>query len=109
MAFAGDEGARYYNHSGRAVLWSLRGDVGPFIDDAMHAGKGLMRLAGLHDGSRLPEPMGGDMRLSVFTKRGWHFGQGPVADLSEPPEGRAFIDAGFQLMRKLMTKAPSGA
>ncbi|MES2153695.1 MAG: hypothetical protein V4510_00995 [bacterium] len=105
-AFPGDDGARYYNHSGRAVVWNLRGDLAPQIDALLTAGRRMASQVGLYAGEPVPNFQAGDIRISVFTKRGRHFGQGPMEEIAGDAVGKPVINAGITLMQALMAKAP---
>lgn len=76
--------ARYYNFSGRGVVWERPDDrLDAVIDEVLAAGASIVEHIGPCEGERPEPPAGGDARLSMLTPGGLYFGQGPTQRL--PP------------------------
>lgn len=98
-----DHNARYYNHSGRAVVW-IQGDgsLDPLIDALLAASETVVRQIGPWEDARPPSPPTGHVRLSFLTPSGLHFGEGPMNALSADPMGGPVIHHAIALMQALM-------
>jgi hypothetical protein len=97
-----DGTARYLNYSGAAVIWehpsdTLDAEVGALLE----AGHAIATRIGPWKGPRLVLPPG-QMRLSILTPSGLHFGQAPFETLSRDALGGRAIQAAMALMQRLI-------
>ncbi len=101
-----DGTARYFNHSGAAVIWdapddSLRRQIGVVLE----AGKVVVDQIGPWDKPRPPAPPMGQVRINLLTPSGLHFGQGPFDALATDQLGGPVISAATELMQSLTARA----
>lgn len=104
-----DGTARYYNYSGAGVVWERPdASVDSAVSALLAAGRTLVAQIGPWEGERPPAPRGGDVRLSLLTPSGLHFGQGPFDVLASDQLGGPAIAAATRLMQELIAKADGG-
>ena len=105
LAAYADQSARYLNHSGAAIVWD-RDDaaIAALVDAVLQAGRPLLALAGVWDGSRPPVPTD-TARVSLLCADGLHFGQGPSGPFMGSAEGSPVFGAGAALMEALIERA----
>ena len=105
VAAYADGTARYFNHSGAAVIWdapdtSLHQD----IEAVLRAGKVAVDQIGPWKESRPDAPPAGQARISMLTPSGLHFGQAAFDVLAADQLGGAVIATATQLMQSLIAK-----
>jgi hypothetical protein len=106
VAAYADGSARYFNFSGAAVIWehpdaSLDGQVQAMVE----AGQVLAGKIGPWTGPRPPPVKQGEVRVSLLTPGGLHFGQGPFDALARDQLGGPVIFRAQQLMQALIAKS----
>ena len=105
VAAYADGRARYYNHSGAAMVWESPDDsLRPLTDSVLRAGKVVADRIGPWEGARPPAPPRGHARISMLTPSGVHFGQAPFDVLSRDPLAGPVISASVALMQALIDK-----
>lgn len=109
VAAYADHTARYFNHSGAAVVWdapdnSLHGE----IENVLRAGKVVVDETGPWEGPRPPAPPRGQVRISMLTPGGIHFGQSSFDALADDRIGGAVLVAATDLMKRLVAKTEKG-
>ncbi len=98
-----DGTARYYNYSGAAVIWERPDStLDTAIKTLLEAGRLVVPLVGPWEGERPPAPTGKDVRLSILTPSGLHFGQGDFEALDADPKGHVLIGAATNLMTQMV-------
>jgi hypothetical protein len=98
-----DGTARYYNYSGAAVIWERPDSrLDTAINALLEAGRQIVVLIGPWDRERPPAPTGQDVRLSMLTPSGLHFGQGAFEALNADPKGHVLIGAATNLMTQMI-------
>jgi hypothetical protein len=86
LAAYADRSARYYNFSGAAVVWQRPDDsLDALVEQLLAAGAAVAARIGPWQGPRPPAPKAGQVRLSLLTPSGLHFGQGPLDGLRRDP------------------------
>lgn len=108
LAAYADRSARYFNYSGRAVIWEHPNELhDPAIDALLAAARSVVPNIGPWDGPRPPAPAGKDARVNFLTPSGLHFGQGPMRVLQGDPMAAPVLSAATRLMLELIqTPAP---
>ncbi len=106
VAAYADYHARYYNYSGAGVVWERPdASLDSSIDALLNAGRTVVIQIGPWDGTRPPAPPKGQVRLSMLTPSGLHFGQGAFDVLAGDPMGGPLIAAATNLMQALIKKS----
>jgi hypothetical protein len=105
VAAYADGTARYFNHSGAAVVWdapdnSLRDQ----IDSVLRASKVVVDQIGPWEDPRPSAPPKGQVRINMLTPSGLHFGQAPFEALAGDQFGGAVISTATQLKQSLIAK-----
>jgi hypothetical protein len=94
-----DGTARYYNYTGSGIIWDKpTSDLDEPIKGLLDAGQQIVHMIGPWEEARPPAPTGGQVRLSMLTPSGLHFGQGTFANLSSDPKGQALVTNATNLM-----------
>lgn len=97
--------ARYYNHSGRGVVWGHPDDsLDALIDNLLAAGQRILDAIGPWESNRPAEPPLGQIRLNVLSPAGLHFGQSTFEVFGRDPLAGPVINAGVALMQGLIAK-----
>lgn len=109
VAAYADYTARYFNRSGAAVVWdatddSLHGE----IKNLLHAGKVVVDETGPWEEPRPPAPPRGQVRISMLTPGGLHFGQSSFDALAADRIGGAVLSAATELMKGMVAKTEKG-
>ncbi len=100
-----DHSARYYNFSGKGVVWEHPDDsLDERIDDLLLASADIVQRIGPHDGGRPGVPPEGHVRLNFLTPSGLHFGQAPMSTLAADPMGGPILQRGAELMQAMIEK-----
>ncbi|HEX3964670.1 MAG TPA: hypothetical protein VHZ03_49820 [Trebonia sp.] len=83
LAAYSDGTARYFNYSGKALIWDIQTDVRVLggVMDWFASAQVIARSVGVWEKPSLPPLPGGHFRLAVLTPGGVRFGQGPVKDM----------------------------
>ena len=104
-----DGTARYYNYSGAGIVWDgADGSLDPAVSALLEAGRTLVTQIGPWEGARPPAPRDGNVRASLLTPSGLHFGEGSFDALASDPLGGPVIVAATRLMQELIAKAEGG-
>jgi hypothetical protein len=102
-----DERARYFNYSGRAIIWEIPGadrEIDGLIATLIAAGSELAAAIGPWEGPR-PALGAGNTRVSLLTPGGLHFGEGDYEALSGAPIATPTFQAAIALMVALTKRA----
>jgi hypothetical protein len=104
-----DGAVRYLDRDGRATVYDHGPpDVRELAAEAVdHAQARALRLPPWN-GSRLPPPRVGDVRVSVLGSDGLRFVQGTFASLQKDPDTAALVSSAARLLRRLGGPATSG-
>lgn len=106
VAAYADHSARYFNHSGAAVIWeSPDNSLNEEIDNLLAAGKNIIQNIGPWEDERPGVPPKGQARVSMLTPSGLHFGQAPFNALANDAMGGPIIMAATNLMQSLIRKS----
>ncbi len=104
-AFA-DGSARYFNHSGAALVWDPPDmTVGQLARALLDAAAAIAIMTGTLDGPRPAAPGSGQAMISVLTPGGIHFGVGPADALANDPWAGPVITAATELMAHLIERS----
>ncbi len=103
LAYYSDRRARYYNHSGKGVVYEGGRDaVDAAIDRAIAASVQICNLIGPWEKPRLPKPAGDLWRFSFLLSDGLYFGQGPMKALESDQMASAMLSSGAEVMQSLI-------
>lgn len=95
--------ARYYNYNGAGVVWETDDPrLNPQIDALLEAGWKVAAAIGPWEQKRPDVPGANRVRLNILTPSGLHFGEAPMAAMSNDPMGGPVIKAAFELMQALI-------
>ena len=104
-----DGTARYYNYTGAGVVWDRpNASLDAAVNALLEAGRALVTQIGPWEGERPPAPAGDEVRVSLLTPSGLHFGQGPFDSLASDRLGGPVIAAATRLMQELIAKSSGG-
>ncbi len=98
-----DRSARYFNHSGAAVIWDghsteMNAHIEPFLEVAAAIGTNTSPLLADHP----PPPDRGIMLINVLTPGGIHIGMGPLTAMQNDATGSTVIHTAMSLMQALI-------
>ena len=98
-----DHSARYYNFSGRGVVWEHPNDsLNAKIEALLEASTRVVAQIGPWNKPRPPAPPPNHVRLNFLTPSGLHFGQADIEVMSRDPiGGEVFFRAG-ELMQAMV-------
>ena len=103
LAAYSDCSARYYNYSGKAVVWEHPdSSMDAAIDQLFEAARQVVSRIGPWEKPRLAPPPRDQARLSFLTPSGLYFGQAPAAALARDPLGGHALQMATELMRSLV-------
>jgi hypothetical protein len=101
-----DYTARYYNFSGKAVIWESPGTkLDAIVDALLAAGRVVAEQIGPWTQVRPPAPPKGQARISMLTPSGLHFGQADMDVLARDPLGAPVLRCAQELMQALISKS----
>lgn len=105
VAAYADGTARYFNHSGAAVIWEAPDDsLSMEIESLFNVSQAVVNEIGPWEDPRPPAPPTGQARINLLTPSGLHFGQGRFDVLAGDQLGGAVITAAMGLMQSLIAK-----
>jgi hypothetical protein len=97
-----DRGARYINCRGTVIIWEAPDSrLDGHIHTLLAAGQKLVGLIGPWESTRPPLPPR-QARISLLTPSGLHFGQAPLAALTQDGMAAPVIQAATELMQALV-------
>lgn len=97
-----DHAARYLNFSGAGVIWERPDDrLDAAIDRLLDGGRFILDNIGPWEGDRPPAPRKGNVRISLLTPRGLHFGEGGMDVFIRDPLAAPTFQAATLLMQAL--------
>jgi len=100
-----DHTARYINYSGAGVFWDHPNDsLDALIEELLDAGRRTVEMIGPWEGARPEAPSTGQVRLSMLTPLGLHFGQATYNALSSDPLSAPVLNGGLKLMQGLIAE-----
>lgn len=98
--------ARFFNFSGRAIVWEgADNSLDNEIDELLAAGRVVVSRIGRWEGVRPAAPEPGQARITMLTPGGLHFGQAQFDALARDAMGGPVIRAAMVLMKRLIEKA----
>jgi hypothetical protein len=101
-----DRTAYYANHAGGGVVWRGRGDsLALLIGDVLKEAAAIVDEIGPWKRQRRLPPARGQMRLSILSPSGIHFGEGPFDELERDARAKRLVHASTDLMARLTTMA----
>ncbi len=104
-----DRTAYYANHAGGGVVWRGHDDsLALLIGDVLKEAAAIVDKIGPWKRQRRPPPARGQMRLSILTPSGIHFGEGPFDELERDARAKRLVRASTDLMERLTTMAFGG-
>ncbi|MEO6000897.1 MAG: hypothetical protein ABIN89_28890 [Chitinophagaceae bacterium] len=105
LAVYADYSARYYNYSGKSVIWEHPDNsIDGKIDHVMSQGEVVVAQVGPWKEPRLPVPSKGFARVNFLTSHGIHFGEARQMDLFNDPLAGKLMYAMFEIMETLISK-----
>jgi hypothetical protein len=103
VAAYADRSARYFNYSGAAEIWERPDDrLDRTIDELLEEGGRVVAQIGPWEGERPSAPAAGQVRITMLTPSGLHFGQGEFEVLAGDPLGGPVISSAMKLMMALI-------
>ena len=101
-----DGSARYINHSGKLIIWETREpEIDDLIRELLSASEEVVRKIGPWEGTRLPPPGAGIVRMTFLVSDGLYFGQAPMSVMQNEPTGGPVIASALRLLSALIEKA----
>lgn len=101
-----DHSARFISHSGKLIVWERREpQVDAMIDQLLAAGQRIAEKIGPWTEPRCVPPSNGNVRVSLLTPSGLHFGEGQFKVLARDPMAGPVITFGAKLMGGLIGRA----
>jgi hypothetical protein len=105
LAAYADHTARYFNYSGRAVIWEHPDEsLDPLTDALLAAGARILQAIAPWPGPRPAAPPAGRVRINLLSPAGLHFGEGPMQVLGADPFAKPTFDAATILMQELIRR-----
>jgi len=101
-----DHHARYFNFSGKAVIWERPDErLDPAIDSLLQSSREVVKAIGPWKNERPAPPGKNEARINFLTPSGLHFGQGPMSLLANDPMAGPVLNSAYNLMREMMKLA----
>ena len=101
-----DHRARYYNFSGKKIVWEREEeDISAMIDNLIQASQVTTNLLGLWTEERRKGVSEDMARLTFLTPEGIYFGEGRMLDLLSDRLSQQILSSAVELMKGLMAKA----
>lgn len=105
LAVYADHKARYYNYSGKGVIWEHPDNsIDAKIDDILKLGTDILAQTGPWNGERPHAPLNGMARINMLTSHGLYFGQADQRTLFNDPIGGKIMYAMLDMMEILISK-----
>lgn len=105
VAAYADGTARYFNHSGTAVVWDCPDNsLHKPIESLLGASEVVVEQIGPWEGSRPNPPLPGQVCIAMLTPSGLHFGLGQFEDLAGDQLGGPIISTATHLMQRLIAR-----
>jgi hypothetical protein len=106
VAAYADGSARYYNFSGRGIVWDRPNNSLDFeLAALLSAGAKVVEQIGPWEKSRPPAPPADQVRLNFLTPSGLHFGQAHMDVMAKDPIGSGVFNQAARLMQALIEKS----
>jgi hypothetical protein len=103
LAGYADHHARYFNFSGKAVIWEhANKSLDPFIDALLAGGLRILQRIGPWTDPRPAAPPADEIRMNLLSPAGLHFGQGALRSFPADPLAKPAFDAAVALMQQLI-------
>ena len=108
VAAYADNSARYFNYSGKAIVWNQDADLpGGEIQALLTQAQSVAAAIGPWLDARPGLPPTGQARINLLTPSGLHFGQGDFGTLFQDPMGGPVLARGQALMQALIALSPT--
>lgn len=108
VAAYADNSARYFNYSGKAIVWDNNADLpGGEIQALLAQARPVAAAIGPWKEARPGVPPTGQVRINLLTPSGLHFGQGDFNVLFQDAMGGPVLACGQALMQALMELSPA--
>lgn len=92
LAVYADHSARYYNYSGRSIIWEAPDhSLDAAIDDILLQAMDTVKQIGPWKEARRPAPSGETARINFLTSHGLHFGEAAQSVLFSDPLARKIM------------------
>jgi hypothetical protein len=106
LAAYADHTGRYWNYTGSGVVWDHPNDSLDALMDSLLADAQRVALQiGPWEQARPPAPVSGNVRISMLTPSGIHFGEGAINVLYADPLGGAVFQSATNLMQAMIAKS----
>ncbi len=106
LAAYADHRARYFNFSGRSLIWEEQDEtIGGLIDGLLSSTRPILKKAQPWKKPEPGPPAPGLTRISILTDFGLHFGQGPQKMLAKDALGGQPLKAAAALRQALLERA----
>lgn len=110
LAAYADHSARYYNFSGKKVLWENDdAEINVMIDALLQTGRDVVPQIGLWNGERRRGVANDVARISFLTPSGLLFGEGPMEALMKDTLSAPVLRNAIALMTALIAKSEENA
>jgi hypothetical protein len=105
LAFYSDSRARYYNYSGKAVIYEGgRADVDDTIANANSMAIQVCNVLAPWEKERLPKPKGDVIRISFLVSDGLYFGNSSIKTIGNDQMASAIFGKGAEVMKALLSE-----
>ncbi len=106
LAVYADHSARYYNYSGKAIIWDGAGDfLKDKIDEILILAMGTVKQLGPWKDVRPPAPHNKMARVNFLTSHGLHFGEAAQSVLFNDPLAHKIMYAIMEVRDALISKS----
>jgi len=105
LAFYTDRTARYYNYSGKAIVYEGgRGSVDSTIEKANSIAIQVCNALSPWEKERLPRPKGDVIRISFLASDGLYFGNSSIKTIGNDQMASAIFGIGAEVMKALLNE-----
>jgi hypothetical protein len=105
LAIYADHSARYYNYSGRSIVWESSDEsMEEKIDVVLEQSLDLVQHIGPWKDKRRPAPQDSMARLNFLTSHGLHFGEASQSILFKDPKAGKIMYGMLDIMNFLISK-----
>jgi len=110
LAFYSDRTARYYNYSGKAIIYEGgRINVDNTIEKANSAAIQVCNILEPWEKERLPRPKGDAIRISFLVSDGLYFGNSSIKTIGNDQMASAMFGNGAEVMKALLNETDKPA
>jgi hypothetical protein len=106
LAYYSDLTARYYNYSGKAIIYE---GGKPFVDNCIEKANSVAiqvcNVLGPWEKERLPRPRGDVFRISFLVSDGLYFGNSSIKEIGNDQAVSTIFRNGVEVMKALVNEA----